>query len=275
MIQHAHAWKIHIITVSPLPQCFMARGEVLLRILGEHPTFGGDAPHRQVWTPWQHEGNCQRWTSDRGQQEKWQRCSFSSSNDAEHSRTSNIGTLCSIEHRNELNILIQFFWCPFGKRICHGFPAALWLHLGFCAVSLPSKTKFRDRALAKRRCDGCWRGKETTHFEGEYLRSQTFFHSKWSHPASIGWGIWRVQYDSTKHNHFPMHPIISVKSCLLERHRHGCRDCVRRSEGRPLNQNNGRVDCFLIQSGIRCSNTDIWKPANVYFSVIIDSFSWT
>ena len=190
MIQHAHAWKIHIITVSPLPQCFMARGEVLLRILGEHPTFGGDAPHRQVWIPWQHEGNCQRWTSDRGQQEKWPRCSFSSSNDAEHSRTSNIGTLCSIEHTNELNILIPFFgWCPLGKRICHGFPAALWLHLGFCAVSLPSKTKFRDRALAKRRCDGCWR-------------------KGWK-PHIVRGNILGVRHSSTQNDHIP-HPLGEV-----------------------------------------------------------------
>ena len=234
MIQHAHAWKIHIITVSPLPQCFMARGEVLLRILGEHPTFGGDAPHRQVWTPWQHEGNCQRWTSDRGQQEKWQRCSFSSSNDAEHSRTSNIGTLCSIEHRNELNILIPFFVgvhlgdLPWVSR-------STWLHLGFCAVSLPSKTKFR-RCLGETTLWWMEKGMETTYFEGEYLRSLTFFHSKWSHPTSNGWGIWRVQYDSTKLNHFPMHPIISAKSCLLERHRHGCSDCVRSSEASWYNQ---------------------------------------
>ena len=187
MIQHAHAWKIHIITVSPLPQCFMARGEVLLRILGEHPTFGGDAPHRQVWTPWQHEGSCQRWTSDRGQQEKWPRCSFSSSNDAEHSRTSNIGTLCSIEHRNELNILTPFF---VGVHLGRGFamvPAALGSTSDSALSAYLPKPSFAG-ALAKRRCDGWRRG--------------------WK-PHILRGNILGVRHSSTQNDHIP-HPLGEV-----------------------------------------------------------------
>ncbi len=165
----------------------MAWGEVLLRILGEHPTFGGDAPHRQVWTPGKLPWKDEQVTGVSKRNGKdvfstytflfWSMFSWSLrllfSKDAEHSRTSDIGTLCSIEHRNEWfkNFdPIHFFLGPLGKRICG--TRSNWLHLDSLSAYLPKPERL---CLGWDFCDGCGGGRFHK-FGGTYLRSGTFLH---------------------------------------------------------------------------------------------------